>query len=453
MHGFREWIDNNEAGVGYVVSAIGRTILLLSEGRKNPERLRGKEFKSAPMLFSKDELNPTIQLPSKKILGANACPITPLSGYEKHIKAIQQYAMAGPDQFAQTMIFSPLSANVPFAKHWDNFHVLMLILKHYFPKTVDIPELRRIVDTFSDTWHALGHTIASFKLNTIAYIWNNKEKLFQELIDLSKEEDDFKLIARLSQIPGVLPVKAGFMAQLLFGKAGCIDTHNIDIYSKVYPELIKDLDFRKWDRSEGGIESYIKTLQKLEKKGIGTKQLWDVWVDFVEHFYKITSEHGGSMYADMGSALDPSDPAYQALKDIKIPKTRVGQGFIKNAMVPLVSGKHGLGASATHLQTDPDEILKQFNLIYRQHKKGSEAASAIPYQVDKYGRPLEKSIGMPTEPSSLHYFGKALDNSGEVDPEYIKKIIRDRINRPSTQQGVLPGVSFDKVKKTRLRAK
>ena len=407
---FKDWINFYEGVVGYVAAAC------IIEGRRVPEALRSKDFSST--LFDEP----------KQILGADACPINPLSGYDTHIKSIQKFAFSGPDQFAQTMLFSPLSANVPFSKHWDNFQVLMMILKHYFPNKVDTQKLRYIVDAFNTKYHAMAHTISGFKYDTIAYIWNDREKLFNELPKLSEEGDDEKLIRRLSKIPGVRPVKAGFIAQLLFGKAGCIDTHNIDIYTKVFPDMADEFNVNKWD-GEDGPKNYTALLKKLEKeKKIGSKQLWNIWVDFVEHFYRLVSTHGKGIYADMGSALDPSEPVYQAIieKDIEIPKKAIGQpkGAPDSFMVPLISGRYGMGASATHLQDDPDEMLRQFQRL-QQGKEGSSASQAIPHNFDA-SQFVDKS--MPTKPSSLHYFEPALSD-GEADPERITDIIDKRLER------------------------
>ena len=62
----------------------------------------------------------------------------------------------------------------------------------------------------------------------------------------------------IAAVPGAQPVKAGFLMQLLWGKAGCIDTHNIDIYSKVFPDL---------DIPKGGGKK-----QKEKKVDIGVKK-------------------------------------------------------------------------------------------------------------------------------------------------------------------------------------
>lgn len=171
-------------------------------------------------------------------------------------------------------MFSPLSANVPFSKHWDGFNTMMAILHHYFPHKVNPEQLKEIVNVFDDKYHSLAHTISGWKLDTVAEIWSNKEKYFAALPALAAKGDDRALIAQLSKLPGVQPVKAGFMAQLLFGRAGCIDTHNIDIYTHVFPDMEDELDPQKWsikgDKAAavekgvpGEVDRYVSALEKL----------------------------------------------------------------------------------------------------------------------------------------------------------------------------------------------
>lgn len=430
MQKFSEWIVNKDAAVGYVVAQLMQESLL-SEGRKDPEKLRSRLIKKTPnALFDKpesDDWKKDIRDPASKT-GPNAtCPLTPLSGYETHIKAIQQFALASPFNFAQTLLFSPLSANVAFPKHWDNFQMLMMILKHQYPDKVSVEELSHVIDSFGKYLYSMAHTIGGWKLKTISYVWNQKEELMKKLISLAKSGNDEAMIQELIKIPGVQPVKAGFIAQLLFSKAGCIDTHNIDIYSKAFPDLADELKNPQQWSNEKGVPKYLSLLDKLQKKGIGTKELWDVWVDFVENYYKQISTHGMGAYTDMGTAIDdPDSEKYKKLKDVEIPKTGATTGGRVYGIRP-VSGKMGRGASATHLQMDPDEALSQFAKMYYNDEPGSDAARAIPFRTDKFGRPLDKNVGLGPEPSLLKYFGQALTPSG-VDPDMVRKIIQNQMS-------------------------
>jgi hypothetical protein len=434
MQNFSEWAAYKDACTGYALASLARTSEEnLTEGRREPEKLRSRGGAAVNRsLFDRDrdqdDLKKGIVDPAAKAGEDMVCPITPLSGYEHHIKAIQQFAFASPANFAQTLLFSPLSANVPFPKHWDNFQLLMMILKHSYPDRVSEEELEHVIDSFGEYLHSMAHTIGGWKIQTVCQVWNNKETMMHKLIALSKKGNDAAMIRELIKIPGVQPVKAGFIVQLLFGRAGCIDTHNIDIYSKAFPDLATDLQNPGEWQGEKGVPKYMKLLKSLNKRGIGTKELWDVWVDFVENFYRQISSHGLGSYTDMGTAIDnPDDPKYDALKKSSIPKMGATAGG-KLVSINPISGKMGRGASATHLQMDPDDALYQFDKIYSQGEAGSAAARAVPFRTNQLGQPIDRGVGLGDKPSLLHYFKPALAGK-EVDPEVVRAIIRNRMNK------------------------
>jgi len=456
---FKDNIFLEEGLGGYIISSIMHNISeLLAEGRRKRMNLANKDFTNTdPTLFGADNPEEKVDkwigqnLKGGQLLGQKKCETTPLSGYAKHIKIIQDFAHSSPSNFAQVIMFSPLSANTKFANHWDNFQVLMMILKHYFPNKVTKEEIAKAVASFNDKHHNMKFSVTGWKLETIADVWSGKESLFHELNKLAAMGDDTALVRRLINIQGVAPVKAGFIAQLLWGKAGCIDTHNIDIYSKVFPDMADDLEEKRWNINKGAsekniqasVDNYMSTLGKLQKRGIGSQQLWDVWVDFVETMYVMITHHGRGYYDMQGAALEPSSSEYDALKGTKIPKTGIGKDG--SAMIPVVHGKLGAGASATHIPMDPDDALKQFHHIYRKGQRGSDAAHAVAFHKDQYGRPIDQSLG--AEPSALHYFGQAI-NGDKVDTDRIKDIISKRIadrdakqRRKSVQQQ--PELGYD----------
>lgn len=434
MKNFNEWAAIREAYLGYVTFRLGDNTEILTEGRKKPENLRSMAKSSQQSLFDLEDggdpaeraaqLKKNIHDPAAASGEDMVCPITPLSGYEHHIKAIQDFAFASSANFAQVLLFSPLSANVAFPKHWDNFQMLMMVLKHKYPHQISEDELEKVVDSFGEYLHAMSQTINGWKLSTIAQVWSNKDSMMNKLVSLAKLGDDAALIGELVKIPGVQPVKAGFIVQLLFGRAGCIDTHNIDIYSKAFPDMKDELNFKLW-KDEEGVKKYIKTLEKMKKRGIGTKELWDVWVDFVENFYRQISSHGLGSYTDMGTAIDdPKNAKYDALRNLEIPKMGATSGG-KVVHVKPISGEMGRGASATHLMMDPDDALNQFDLMYNQGKPGSAAARAVPFR-SKHGNPIDKKVGLGSQPSLLKYFKPAL-SAGQVDPEMVRNIIKSRM--------------------------
>jgi len=471
---FKNWIITEEGCDGYLLADLVLGMCHLNEAKKvkkqDWQRMLmnlSPELKSLPPPDER-KANGRIEVPKFDPDAAkgmapfdddddkDSCEITPLSSYAKHIKKIQKFAHSSPENFAQTMMFSPLSANTPFPKHWDNFYVLMLLLKHVHPHDVTEAQLKDLVRVYDDKYHSLGHTISGWKLRTIAEIWSNKENLFQELMALAARGTDRDIIARLCKFTGVQPVKAGFIAQLLFGRAGCIDTHNIDIYSTVFPDMAGELGFstdtlekekanKKWQVTKAqlekpevprGVDAYVSTLEKLKGRGVGTEQLWNVWVDFVENFYRYISEHGRGAYTPMGAAADMSDPLYKKLSTIQIPKIlpagRMDTGDNEDArkiLIPLMTGR-GEAGSATHLQLDPDTMFKQHVGMYKHGEPGGYAASSIPFATlvkpDGTREPLEKSIGLADKPGNVHYFGK---DSGEreIDPDFVRYVNRRRL--------------------------
>ena len=472
---FKEWINEDEACTGYVLSALMFEVSTwlnegrVNEGRVNRRQLAGMDFtpkkRGDPNLFGDEEVGADPEKKIDKFIDAeggpriwtpkfvpsqwnsgtpdlrggkdkDSCEITPLSSYANDIGAIQAFAKSSPANFAQVLMFAPLSANVPFAKHWDNFYMLMAILKHQFPERVTRQEIEHAVDSFGDKYYALAHTIGGFKLDTVVEIWSNKENLFHELNALANAGDDVKLMKRLNMFPGIQSVKAGFVIQLLWGRAGCIDTHNIDIYSKVFPDMDKagDFDEKEWSRKKGGAEKYFKMLDKLKDRGIGTQELWDVWVDFVETMYVMVTHHGMGYYDMQGAALDKDDPKYDVMKGVKIPKLGIGKDR-GGVMVPLAGGKLGMGASATHSLMAPDDALKQFYNLYSRggiQKPASLvtdpqelAARAVNFRKGPDGRPLNQNLG--SQPTALHYLSPAIGAGGQVDPDRIRSIIQQRM--------------------------
>jgi len=440
MKNFSEWRDYKEACVGYALASLSRGREdIIAEGRAAPEKLRKSKRTDNQSLFDKsgrlDDLKKGILDPAAKAGDDMVCPITPLSGYEHHIKAIQKFAFESPANFAQTLLFSPLSANVPFPKHWDNFQLLMMILKHSYPNRVSEEELEHAIDSFGKYLHSMAHTIGGWKIQTVCQVWNNKESMMRKLMALAKSGDDEAMIQELIKIPGVQPVKAGFIVQLLFGRAGCIDTHNIDIYSKAFPDLADELQRPSDWEGEKGVPKYLKLLGSLDKRGIGTKELWDVWVDFVENFYRQISNHGLGSYTDMGTAIDdPKASKYDALRNVEIPKVGSTTGG-KLKLIRPISGTMGRGASATHLQMEPDDALLQFDKIYNRGEAGSAAARAVPFRTNKRGMPIDKGVGLSDKPSLLHYFQPALSGN-QVDPDVVRKIIQDRMKRGGKKAAV-----------------
>lgn len=460
---FKSWLSDDKQSFleDALAGLVAMHVTAYTEARKEPEKLRNatvdqnKKFKEPQRgLFDDDDAHAANVEKAKEIHKIqsgkrpewNGCEITPISSYDKEIRALQIYAQESADHFAQVLLFSPLSANVNFGKHWDNFPVVMTVLVTEFPdkikpkKATDkgktaVEILQDRLAWFDQTKYGLGATVAGWKYNTIAHVWNNRHELKSKLDGIHKSGgSDADLILAMQGIPGVAPVKAGFIAQLIYGKAGCIDTHNIDIYSRAFPELKDELKDTLWQKKTGGednpieipankdsVNRYAGTLDKLKKKGIGTRELWDVWVDFVGHMYKAILDGGRGLYAEIGPALNPKDPKYADLITT-VPKERMlatGKKKQGNRVgVDTITGSDaGGGASLTHdlPAHHPYEMLKQL------HKANRGDKDALPFATAVTRAP--KMMG--PRPAGLHYFEPAIDqDSGDVDQDRLKDLLK-----------------------------
>jgi hypothetical protein len=474
MYKFKDWLKLQESCIGYTIAdlseKLGKNLFERDLFGDEPIIQAPQTPQSPEERIAKGEISgPKVALPKKQLKSA----------YTEHSAAIRAYAAQGADQFAQTLLFSPLSAHAQFQRHWDNFQTLMMILKHYFPQNrdVDPKEIEKVLDSFSDKYFTMASTIAGHpnpkklvlspnqetpekpktplnekslgKFSTIAYVWGHRQELKTKLEKLAAAGKWGEMMEELVKIPNVAPIKAGFAVQMLFGHLGCLDIHNINIYKQAFPDLFpKDLDSKSiMDKygvvKKGGqlppasirtIHDYINTLEQLEKKGIGTQQLWDVWTEFMQNFYKMTSGSGYGVYSDIGRSLDPTDPAYTDLRNKAglIPKSRVAQLGGGSADVPVATGRGGRGPSATHLQADPDDMLVKFHKIYNLGEPGDEGSTSIPFY-SKGEKPAYPDSGLGNQPSLLHYFNPAIrPKSGggfEVDPDQVKDIIRQKIEK------------------------
>ena len=297
-----------------------------------------------------------------------------ISGYNRHNPIIRNFAMQSPENFAQVMLFSPLSANTTFSDLFETFPVLMSWLRNQDKITVeDVSSFILGLQTHAGNRKkqiskVIGETKA-WKLNTIVEIWNNRERYYQEARKLNDSDDMVGLLGLLSKIPGVQPVKAGFITQLLFGKMGCLDTHNIDMYRALSAKMgwgledeLSDNAVKNWGtKGEEGVKAYVDLLKKMDQDlGIGSPELWDLWCDLVGELY--SKSRGEEVYnADFGPTLNPDDPSWEKKGGGQI-WTKNTSGGRKIKMTVAGGSPEGMAASKVHLMgaVDPQELIRQF---------------------------------------------------------------------------------------------
>ena len=88
-----------------------------------------------------------------------------------------------------------------------------------------------------------------------------------------------ELLMYFAGLPGLGLVKGGFVAQLCFGVAGCLDTHNITIHG-LQPSTFAAHRF-KGARTEKTKRKLVAHYVELCRALGGAGKLWDNWCQYV----------------------------------------------------------------------------------------------------------------------------------------------------------------------------
>lgn len=343
------------------------------------------------------------------------------SNYEEDRPALHRFAVSAEDGVAQALMFVLMTPRSNLRDVWRFFPVILGVLKS-MPKgdfdeekfttrlndmlnnAVPPPDYtpRAKKGTKKDDFHPVpqgyamttvsGATPSNWKIRGITKIWKNATKIQDEVRNMiSGNVDVVKLTDKLiDDIPGMDVVKAAFAVQILVGKLGCIDSHNLRIYTdylystaqgkegserRALLQTIADMDpsqmvmgkdiglpgqysaaqikkgelkkpggvipralkaksnkvTRGSKRSKSGqidkIVRYVRALEMIENEmGIGTKELWDFWTNYVS---QTTVDQGGghSFNPRYGSGMKPEDLEKTKLGgDTTVPYIPKGQG-------------------------------------------------------------------------------------------------------------------------------
>jgi len=79
----------------------------------------------------------------------------------------------------------------------------------------------------------------------------------------------------LTDVPGLGMVKAGFVMQMMFGRVGCIDVHNLRRLD-IAPSVLTMSKKVKPDTRKKKIEAYIDACKKRR-----CSWLWDSWCNLI----------------------------------------------------------------------------------------------------------------------------------------------------------------------------
>lgn len=131
-----------------------------------------------------------------------------------------------------------------------------------------------------------------FKKDAYEYLSEHSSDLYDELMDhyqqkyqgqwsgyALKIERDRRMMLILTDVPGLGLAKAGFVMQLMFGRVGCIDVHNLRRLTSV---SAKDLVFNNHASDKikyQKIDNYLNICKGYNN----AERLWDKWCDQVAY--------------------------------------------------------------------------------------------------------------------------------------------------------------------------
>lgn len=365
---------------------------------------------SGPRIIRGPDSNFLVPLDSlERIQGMSAQDVPKLlSHFVRDQPYIAAFAQASAENMASAIIFVLLTIRANFMQVMQTFPLLMSVLMTHFQDRPLAPgELeakltemmaRQAARTHPDLrvtsktgkvyrrGYGVGGQIFGFKYDGVTDVWNRRESIYGAVMSLVAKKNTIAVFEYLlANIKGLAQAKAGFCVQLIFGEMGCIDMHNVNLYSQYYldrgqprstknvfqpdhlnglymrsPVSKRDLDMynaldprkfsskpvlpgprpsgvvdarqmRSWasrvERFKSGVKAYVDVLRQLEEDGFNTIKLWDIWVSLVANNYvKAGSkadgdEDGGSRYARDGLLSGNPLDSSSNPTDAKIMKT------------------------------------------------------------------------------------------------------------------------------------
>ena len=305
-----------------------------------------------------------------------------LSHFVRDQPYIAAFAQASPENLASAIIFVLLTIRADFMQVMQTFPLLMSVLMtHYQDRALAPGELEvrlaemmarqaarshpdlRVTSPSGKVYrkgYGIGGQIFGYKYDGVTDVWNRRESIYGSIMNLVARKDTIAVFEYLlSNIKGLGPAKAGFCVQLIFGEMGCIDMHNVNLYSQFYldrgqprsrtnvfqpdhlnglymrsPASKRDLDMyaaldprrfsskpvlpgprpsgvvdarqmRTWanrvERFKGERQGVRGRAAPLEKDGFNTVKLWDIWVSYVANNYVKVGPKTGDGEGDGGS--------------------------------------------------------------------------------------------------------------------------------------------------------
>ena len=185
--------------------------------------------------------------------------------YDNHQALISDFARQNPDNFAKVLQFVILTIRRPLR---------------------DVPIITEIVEQGGPDARGV---LFGWKFQAFQNVWEKRRALYgaceryATTYSIGQDRIAFDklcagaMIASLADQRGFGPVKAGFAVQLIYGLAGCIDTHNLKRFN-IPPRTFDNYGQLKTDKARADkVRRYVDTCYALG----GPKVLWDGWCQYV----------------------------------------------------------------------------------------------------------------------------------------------------------------------------
>lgn len=138
--------------------------------------------------------------------------------------------------------------------------------------------LRRVPEYMERVQRGDDSPLWGIKRRGAEWIWNNGKRWAArcQLLAHHRHATDADLLLALTECPGLGLVKAGFVAQLAFGRVGCLDTHNLKRFN-LKPDAFALRSKQTPQLKRRKAETYAAKCQELG----GCAFLWDSWCEYV----------------------------------------------------------------------------------------------------------------------------------------------------------------------------
>lgn len=182
--------------------------------------------------------------------------------FATHQARIETYARQSPDNLARVIQFVILTVRQPLSR---------------------IPGDMEIVDRGGDEAMSI---LFGWKNAALLQVWAERERTHsycEHIVesDASDRSKSAALLEHLGGLHGFGLAKAGFVVQLAYGLAGCLDTHNLTRFGLPKRAF---RDFKLLKSSAARRHAIARYLTACEDAG-GCAALWDSWCEYVAAQY------------------------------------------------------------------------------------------------------------------------------------------------------------------------